>query len=215
MASVDKLLSEYIAEHMAGGKADPLEYLNRIEGAERDELATLIDGYLVRSPGRNWNPEAYKGSGAERAADAVGQALEGVSGWWPAALPRMRAKARLTRRQVVERLSAALGVAGREEKVASYYHQMEQGSLPSAGVSKRVLEALAEVYGSSADRLRQLGEPLGSGPGAAGGAAPAMLRVARPNDRYEDATIDQLADRAVPVAPAQRDEIDELFTGGS
>ena len=46
-------------------------------------------------------------------------------------LPRLRKQARLTRAQVVERLSAALGAAGREQKVAGYYHEMEQGTLDS------------------------------------------------------------------------------------
>ena len=133
MADVDKLYSDYIAEHKAGGKADPLEYLNRVEGVDRDELTELIDAYLARSPGQAWDAEAYAGSSAERAAESVARSLEGVSGWWPTVLPRMRAAARLTRAQVVERLSASLGATGREEKVAGYYHQMEQGSLPVRG----------------------------------------------------------------------------------
>ena len=215
MADVDKLYTDYIAEHKAGGKADPLEYLNQVEGVDRDELTELIDAYLARSPGQAWDAEAYAGSSAERAAESVARSLEGVSGWWPTVLPRMRAAARLTRAQVVERLSASLGATGREEKVAGYYHQMEQGSLPAEGVSRRVLEALSEVYGSTADRLRELGEPMGSGPSAAGGAAPApaMARVSLPDERYTADASD--AEQATPVAPAQRDEIDELFTGGS
>jgi len=117
---------------------------------------------------------------------------------------------------VVERLSTALGAAGREQKVAAYYHQMEQGSLPSQGVSRRVLEALSEVYGSTADRLRELGKPVGSGRGPAAGApAPAMARLSLPDERYTEAGDESAEARGAPVAPAQRDEIDELFTGGS
>ena len=211
MADVEKLLSEYIAEHRAGGEADPLAYLDRVEGTDRAELTELIDAYLVRSPGREWDPKAFKGSAAERVADGVARSLEGTSGWWPMVLPRLRDRARLTRRQLVERLSAVLGVAGGEEKVADYYHAMEQGTLASGGVSPRVLDALAEIYGGSAETLRELGAPLGEGRGPAG--APALARTARPDPTY--ALEDREQPRAQPVAPApERDEIDELFTGG-
>ena len=108
----------------------------------------------------------------------------------------------------------ALGVTGGEEKVADYYHGMEQGTLASAGVSERVLDALGEIYGGSAELLRELGEPLGEGRGPAGarrwrdGAARSRLRARGPAEDGEES-------RAEPVAPArERDEIDELFTGG-
>ena len=91
---VQKLLSEYIAEHRAGGEADPLAYLERADEADRQELAALIDGYLARSPGRDWDPEAYAGSAAERVADELGKALLGSAGLWPAILPRLRKQAR-------------------------------------------------------------------------------------------------------------------------
>ena len=214
MADVEKLLSEYIAEHRAGGEADPLEYLDRVEGADRAELTELIDAYLVRSPGRDWDPEAFKGSAAEQVADGIARSLQGASGWWPMVLPRLRDRARLTRRQLVERLSAALGVAGGEERVADYYHAMEQGTLASGGVSERVLDALAELYGGSAHLLRQLGEPLGEGRGPAG--APAMARTHTDSGYAVEASAeDREGARSEPVAPAgERDEIDELFTGG-
>lgn len=219
MADVEKLLSEYIAEHGAGGKADPLEYLNRVEGTDRAELEALIEGFLERSPGREWDAASYAGSSAERAAESVSRSLEGVSGWWPAVLPRMRSRARLTREEVVRRLAAALGAGEKEPKVAAYYHQMEQGTLPSDGVSQRVLAVLSEIYGSSAERLRDLGRNVAAGGMAspvAGAAAPAMMRKAIPDDRYVEADSDEASDesRREPVAPAQRDEIDEFFTGG-
>ena len=214
---VQKLLSEYIAEHRAGGEADPIAYLDRADDADRPELTELIDAYLVRSPGREWDPQAYEGSAAARVAEGFARSLQGSSGWWPAILPRLRDQARLTRNQVVERLSAALGVAGREQKVGGYYHEMEYGSLDSRGVSERVLDALGEIYGTTATALREIGEPLGEGRGAAG--APAMARTSVPDPKYAGETIearedDRAAARPEPVAPAERDEIDEMFTGG-
>ena len=172
----------------------------------------LIDGYLARSPGAEWDPGAFAGSAAERVADEVGRALHGTAGLWPAMLPRLRKRARLTRPQVVERLAATLGAGGREQKVAGYYHEMEQGTLDSRRVSERVLAALGEIYGTTAEKLREIGEPLGTGTSAAGAPAPAMTRKAKPAPEY---AVEDRELRAEPVAPAEeRDEIDELFTGG-
>jgi hypothetical protein len=163
MADVEKLLSEYIAEHRAGGAADPVEYLDRLEGTHREELATLIDAYLARSPGRPWDPAAFTGSASERLTESLARSLEGASGLWPTILPRLRDRAQVKRDDLVRRLAEALGVPDREQKVEGYYHEMEQGLLPSAGVSSKVLEALSGIVGASADFLRKAGEPLGTG----------------------------------------------------
>ena len=214
MADIDNLFRDYVAEHKAGGEADPRRYLKQVEGTDRAELAALIDGYLVRSPGQPWDSEKFKGSAAEQWTEAMSRSLVGSAGTWPVLLPRLRERARITRANLVEQLSAALGVGGQEEKVASYYHQMEQGQLPSQGVSTRVLEELAAIVGSSAEALRSAGEQIGEG-----GAPPegtVFARVAVPRPEYE---VD--ADMAPPAPAAKRapetggpDEVDRLFTGG-
>ena len=66
MPYVDQLLKQYIAEHRAGGEADPRGYLEQLEGRDRAELEALIDAYLVDSPGQRWDEDAYSGSPAER-----------------------------------------------------------------------------------------------------------------------------------------------------
>jgi hypothetical protein len=214
MAEIPELLSEYIAEHRAGGEADPRAYLERVEGFDRAELATLIDTYLARSPGQAWDAETYKGSAAERAAEEISRSLRiGAAGWWPTVLPRLRNQFQLTRGQVVDRLSAALGATGREQKVASYYHRMEHGTLDSAGVSDRVLVALAEIYETTAATLREIGAPIGEGR-EPGEEMPALARTAFPDETYERESGEDES-RAKPVAPTEeRDEIDDLFTGG-
>ena len=111
MADVEKLLSEYIAEHRAGGAADPIEYLDQLQGTDRDELALLIDAYLARSPGRSWDREAFSGSTSERLTESLARSLEGASGLWPTILPRLRDRAQITRGALVHRLAEALGVA--------------------------------------------------------------------------------------------------------
>ena len=130
MTEVEQLLREYIAEHRGGGKADPLEYVQRLEGADRKELAALIDGYLERAPRQEWDRQAYESSRAPQVVDALARSLEGQAGLWPSLLPRLRARARMKRDDLVAELAARLGATEQREKVGAYYHQMEQGTLP-------------------------------------------------------------------------------------
>ena len=212
MSEVDRLFDAYKAEHRAGGAADPLDYLDRLQDVDRSELAALIDAYLARAPRRAWDPAAYAASSAETTVGRLERAMDGSSGLWPALLPQLRERAQLRRSEVVERVAALLGVADREEKVARYYHEMEQGRLSSTGVSHRVIAALAEVLGESVEALRRAGEALAPGPAGTSEAA-AFARLAAPAGEALEA--------APPpgVTPAQLDEdpwdeVDELFRGG-
>ena len=84
---------------------------------------------------------------------------------------------------------------------------MEQGLLPAAGVSDRVLEALGRIVGETAQALRDAGRaltPAGEGPRRAGRRfrAPRLRRASR---------------RPVaghpPPPTGEWDEVDELFRG--
>ncbi len=77
MTDVDRLLEQYIQQHRSGGDASPRPYLDQLEGTDRAELATLIDAYLARAPGREWDPEAYAGSPAEQLVSSLSESLEG------------------------------------------------------------------------------------------------------------------------------------------
>lgn len=204
MTDVDRLFREYIAEHQAGGDADPLAYLAQLAGADRRELEALIDGYLTHAPRQPAAPTTYEGSLAERIVESLAPSVTGVSGLWPAVLPDLRNRARIKRADLVVRLASALGVSDHEAKVADYYHQMETGLLPAEGVSTRVLEALGSILGQSAERLRAMGGALAAGE-APGGEAPAFARVSR----VDDATL--TPGQAAP--PDDWDEVDKLFRG--
>jgi hypothetical protein len=211
MADVEQLLHEFIAEDRAGGAADPLEYLQRVEGTDRAELEALIDGYLARAPGRQFDREDFARSPARTVAEQLGRSLGGASGAWPALLPRLRRQAELRRAEVVARLAQELGAGGAQvEKVAGYYHEMEQGTLPAAGVSDRVLEALGPIVGATADRLREAGRSAGGLPPAPA-AAEAFARVGSPDPRY----VEPREPSTAPAPDEPRDEIDTLFTGAS
>jgi hypothetical protein len=207
MPGVERLLHEFIAEDRAGGIADPLTYLERVSGADRAELEALIDGYLARAGRRPFDPDAFEESPARAIAEDVGRALGGVSGRWPVVLPRLRHRARLRRTDVVRLLAAELDAEAHAEKIARYYHEMEQGTLPAGGVSDRVLEALGRVMNVTAGHLRAAGQSVGGAAPGPGGSI-AFARVGAPDPDYAAPVA-----RPDPVEPP--DAIDALFTGTS
>jgi hypothetical protein len=209
MADVERLLSEYIAEHRAGGEADPRAYLDQVQGLDRAELEALIDAYLQRSLGREWDAEAFHGSGASILADRLARTFTGRAGLWPVLLPRLRERAQVMREEIARRLAEGLGVADKEEKVAAYHHEMEQGLLPAEGVDPKVTDRLAEILRTSGEFLRRSGESLG------GGAAPGEPGAVFARTKAETPA------PGVPSPPervgaeeAEWDEVDRLFRGG-
>lgn len=215
MPDVQQLLSDFIAADKTGGDPDPTEYLKRVEGTDHAELEALIDAYLARAPRRAFDAEAFEASPARFARDDAMNALGWTGGEWPALLPKLRDEAQIKRSDLVARLAAEIGAERPEqaEKVADYYHAMEQGLLPAARVSDRVLEALGRIVGRSADALRDAGRALvGSGPHE-GGPAAVFARVANPDPDYADEAAEISALEGGPEG--ERDFVDELFTGGS
>ncbi len=217
MADARSLRDDFAARFEAGEDPDPRDYLERAGEAQRQELASLIDRYLMTAPRRPWDPVAYESSGAKAAVERVYESLEGVSGTWPELLPTLRNKARIKRSDLVRRLTEALGFGAGEaqvQKVGVYYHRMEHGSLPAEGVSSRVLDALAGIVGVSAEAIRRAGSPPAA---AGGGEAVAFARITRLASD-SPATLEhadfERADLGVGSAPAERDEIDRLFTEG-
>lgn len=221
MADVERLLAEFIAQDRGPTPADPSPFLEQVEGTDRKELLALIDAYLARAPRRPVAPSALRGgAGMPDAARAVADRLErtllGVSGEWPALLPRLRDAARLTRRQLVHELAERLDVADDAERVAEYYHRMEHGLLPADGVSDRVLRALAGLLGTTAARLRDAGRAVAAAPIPLLADEPAFARTATPDDELAapPPSRDGDATDVPPDMSRPRGRVDELFTGG-
>ena len=212
MTNVESLFREFIAADRAGGQVpDPTAFLTRVTGVDRGELAVLIDGYLERAPRRSFDAEVFAASPARRVAADLLTSLAGDAGTWPVLLPRLRHRAQLSRSQLVSRLAEALGAGASEDKVRDYYHAMEHGTLPAAGVTDRVLEALGSIIGETVEALRGAGEALSPSRGAPG-TDMAFARVAVPDDEIVAAMEPPLPPAA---AAAPHDEVDELFTGRS
>jgi hypothetical protein len=191
MSDVDKLFVDYTQQYRELGSADADAYLNRLEGAPRRELAALIDAYLARQPRRQVDIDAAADPHAHAVADAVHRSFHGRAGMWPVILPQLRRQSELGDSEVGARLAAELGVSNRAEKVEHYYREMERGELGAGEVSDRVLEALARIFKTSDNELRQAG-----GPFDAAGSPP-------------DARRDTAERQGV------WDPVDELFRGGA
>jgi hypothetical protein len=206
MAQIDELLREYKEAHGAGS-GDPRPFLSRAQAADRAVLAALIEGYLENAPRREFDREEFLESPAAPVAEGVQRSLAGAGGLWPALLPRLRAQARVKRADLVRELAARLGAESQQDKVAGYYHEMEQGLLPAEGVSDTVLEALGKIVGVAAESLRKAGSLPAPGPPRMDEAA-VFTRMARaaPDTAAAPPVAGQAADE-------EWDEVDRLFRG--
>ena len=207
MSDVEQVLREYIREHRAGGDADPRQFVSRLDdSADRLELEALIDAYLEHAPRARVDLSVMTSPAIESVVDRIEVELDQPPQTWATFLPQLRMNARLKRSELVERLAAALGLQGREQKVARYYNAMEREQLEPDGVSPRVLEALASIVRAPADALRNAAPPAMP----VQGVADAVFARLAPWDADAD---------AVAATPEQKpelewDEVDELFRGG-
>jgi hypothetical protein len=207
VTNVERLFAEYKETHASGREADVQRFLDRVSGLEREQLAALIDAYLERVPRREFDAAALRDSPAAAVTDSVTRTLSGSAGLWPVLLPRLRNQARIKRAELVAELAARLGAQSQRDKVASYYHEMEQGRLPASGVSDTVLDALGKIVGYSRDALRRAGEmPAPGGPTAEAGAV--YARTTRRGDAVEE------EETGAPAPREDWDEVDRLFRGG-
>jgi len=208
VTEVERLLADYKEAHSSAGAApDPREHLARAtDPADRELLVALIDAYLSHAERRPFDAAAFGSSPAAAVSEQVHRSLAGAGGLWPALLPRLRSHARLRRAELVAELAARLGAQSQREKVALYYHQMEQGLLPEKGVSDTVLDAIGKIVGYTGEALRRAGQMPAPGPPRADEGAV----FARATYGGEPA---EAVERERPAE--QWDEVDRLFRGGS
>lgn len=207
MSQVFDLFQDFKREFVNAGYADPQDYLVKVEGAARAQLSGLIDAYLDRAPARESDEAAYGASAAAEIANALDEAVGRPAGMLPIVLPRLRKRANLRRSDLATRLATELGLAGKENRVADAYHELETGQIDAARVKQPVLEALARILGESAESLRGYGRRLG--PPAPPPRSPGVV-FAR---RAYGAKASPRSKAARP--PGEWDEVDELFRGGT
>lgn len=214
MTDVNRLLRDYIERYEAEGAPDASDLLEQVQGRDRAELLALIEGYLEHAaPSTEWDPGAFEGSIAQRASQRVMDAWEAESAPLPRELVALRKERKLKRSSLVERLAAALGFPGEVERVGVYYNAMEHGQLQPWRISRKVYDALANVFEVSSDRLWKAGESVapsaGGEPGAVFARAARVEAAGQPTAPSPGRASDQL-EESEEIEP---DELDRLFIG--
>jgi hypothetical protein len=151
MSIVDQLLREYIAEHESGGEADPRDYLRRLEGADRRELQARIDRYLDDAPESPWDESAFQAFAEDPRTRETLQRLDDAL----TDLAELRSRAGLQKKDLAARLAGALGLTGGERHIERRYHQLETGQIDAERVKAPVWQALADVFGATAEAVRR------------------------------------------------------------
>jgi hypothetical protein len=159
MTSVDRLLEQYVTAYRSGD-TDPWPYLDQVEGEQRLELEEMMELFLVNAGPADWEPDSFRESSASKFVERLVPDLLVPERGWRDYLPSLRLRLRIERQAVDAQLARALEATdpAETEKVADYYHDMEQGNLEPEGVSDPVLEALSEIYGTTVQVLRRVGE---------------------------------------------------------
>jgi len=189
--TTDELIEEFRRAYLAGERPDAAAFMNRASDDQRDALGIGIRTVLAEEPPPDPAPETL----------VMVQAM--MRGEQP--LIALRASKGLTRDTVVHRLRELLLLGpDREPKVAEYYHELETGQLPLAGIRDRVFDALA----SALDVARSSLMLKGPGPEARGSQFGAFARAGDPTTPVD--TFSSM----LTAPPGEPDEVDDLFTGG-
>ena len=192
--AADLLFDEFAAAWARGDHPDVRDYLDRA-GDERDELTTLLDGFIAA---------ASVLPPSEETLATFAELVPGDHETPPMLAVRVRMG--LRRSDVVRQLCRGFGLdPAAEPKVARYYHELETGLLDPRGVNSHVWHHLATILGG---RIRALMVSPYEAP-------PAVIAAYY---RLSDSTtnVDQVpAPAPTPPAIAQPDEVDMLFTGNA
>lgn len=210
---ISQAFDQFVAAFRAGD-GDPSPFLDRFQGDERRELETLVDAFLESGPRADVDLSAAKDPRLEAIAESVLARTGGASGGLSGMVRDLREELLLKQSDVVGALAGDLAANEQEtEKIDAYYHDLEWGTLPAAGIKDQLLDSLAGVLKTSREKLRAAGRALG--PSGASAAGPVFARMAD-DAEFEVESVASM-DLQAPTGQARRsdppDRIDELFTG--
>src|SRR5215207_2897901 len=195
MGPIDRALSEFIDDWNAGRRPQVDEYLERVDEADRAELADQLMTWLAVAPTPEYDEAAREAIAAEPVVQEAIAAMSSQSGLWPALLPRLRSRAALSLGELASKLTSVVGLGGEAEpKTERYLSELEAGSLDPERVSKRVLHGLARVLRVDVSLLEEAG-------GGAFRAAP-MFRASTPPGTDTTRNLEVLADMLTAPRPA-------------
>ena len=186
MPDARELFEQYAESYARGERPRARDYVDQADDGEGDALTRMIERFLESAP--------------VRPARAEDEALVAALAAGEPPLLELRRRASLRVDEVVDALVSSLAIDTRKRaKVKRYYQRLEGGLLDAAGVAAAVWDALATIL-----------------PGAADIAA-VRARAAAADTAYF--RIGEGTAMAPPLAhadadPGERDEVDELFTGG-
>lgn len=149
-------------EDLREGRAEPIErYLELVPKSERAQLADLLAMYFAsrRTPAsREVNARSY-----ERVLGAIDRLTEprGEAGILPGLLAELRRTRRLRRQDVTRELCEHFELSkGGVVQFEREYHRLETGQLHGAHLSRRLLQALSDLFRIDLDDLVSASLPL-------------------------------------------------------
>ena len=149
-------------EDLREGRAEPIErYLELVPKSERAQLADLLAMYFAsrRAPAsREVNSKSY-----ERVLAAIDRLTEsqGEAGILPGLLSELRRTRRLRRQDVTRQLCEHFQLFDKSlVQFEREYHRLETGQLHGAFLSKRLLQALSDLFRIDLDDLVSASLPL-------------------------------------------------------
>jgi hypothetical protein len=168
MRRVEELLSAYIAEQRASGRADPIPYLAELKGTDRAELTVLIDHFLATAQSPRFDPTAFE---RFRAQAEVAEISERILGAGEERLVALRQQAGVSKQGMGELLARDLGLEGSEAEAKACYHDIETGAADPARVRAQVWESLATALSETVEVIRAAATTTFPGPRLGGAFA--------------------------------------------
>ena len=116
MTDLDVLLARFIEDWNAGRRPAVEDFLRAANELERDELADQISTFLAFAPTPRFDEETIHELLSASAVDAAAQAFVAEAGAWPTLLPRLRAQAGLSLRDLATRVLSLAGSTTKASK---------------------------------------------------------------------------------------------------
>ena len=211
----DQVLSAFIDAWNAGERPDVDDYLARVPAAERGELADELISFLGFAPTPAYSEATLAAIRADPIVAEVLAAPGAQGSLLPKLLSTLRGRFAIGTPQLAAELVRALDLPpDRQDKTASYLDRLERGELEPTRVSRRVLDALARLFGIPGGQVEGAADFGGWRPVPPPAAAP-VFRAEEDAAAHEIAPhLELLADALEAPGAEGRDEVDDLFLGG-
>lgn len=212
MDAVEKAFLSAV-EDLNAGRTQPVErYLALVPRSEQEELADLLAMLFASRPPSAAETPSLGSPSYQRALSALDAVTEnaGKTGILPGTLVSLRRVRGLRSQDVTDELARRFELGERaRRRLERLYHRLEAGQLAGRQLSRRLLSALAEIFGADPEDFLAASEPLPTGASRLRPAPVMARRAGKP----------AAAPAASPEAePARADPelelVERLFSGG-